>query len=85
MSGQGRVARRMPRVVRGAILAGMANSRRAFTATSRPTAAARPRIRLMGLRRALAALEAGERANDRLHQWTITPRRAPLQPIRAAS
>jgi hypothetical protein len=39
----------------------------------------------MGLRRALAALEAGERANDRLHQWTIAPRHAPLQPIRAAS
>ena len=60
----------------GAIVAAMMNSRRAFPATSRPTTAARSRIRLMGLRRALAALEAGERANDRLHQWTITPRRA---------
>lgn len=66
-------------------MAGMMNSRRAFTATSRPVTAARPRIRLMGLRRALAALEAGERANDQLHQWTITPRRASLQPMRTAS
>ncbi|HSJ00730.1 MAG TPA: hypothetical protein VLA59_10145 [Patescibacteria group bacterium] len=63
----------------------MTNSRRAFSATSRPATAARPRIRLMGLRRALAALEVGERANDRLHQWTITERQASLQPIRAAS
>ena len=63
----------------------MMNSRRAFSATSRPAAAARPRMRLMGLRRALAALEAGERANDRLHQWTITQRPAHLQPFRAAS
>jgi hypothetical protein len=39
----------------------------------------------MGLRRALAALEVGERANDRLHQWTITPRQAHLHPIRSAS
>jgi hypothetical protein len=59
----------------GAIVAGMIRSRRTFTATSRPAMAARSRIRLMGLRRALAALEAGERANDRLYQWTITPRR----------
>jgi hypothetical protein len=75
----------MPWPGHAAIVASMMNSRRAFTATSRPATAARPRIRLMGLRRALAALEVGERANDRLHQWTITPRRAPLQPIRAAS
>lgn len=72
-------------VGRGAIVAGMLNSKRAFNATARPATAARPRIRLMGLRRALAALEAGERANDRLHQWTITPRRATSQPIRSAS
>jgi hypothetical protein len=39
----------------------------------------------MGLRRALTALEVGERANDRLHQWTITPRRPSLQPIRATT
>ena len=39
----------------------------------------------MGLRRALAALEAGERANDRLHEWTITQRPAHPQPFRAAS
>jgi hypothetical protein len=39
----------------------------------------------MGLRRALAALEVGERANDRLHQWTITPRQAHLHSIRSAS
>ena len=69
----------------GAIVAGMTNSSRSFRATSRPVIAARPRIRLMGLRRALAALEAGERANDRLHQWTITPRRGSPQTVRAAS
>lgn len=62
-----------------AILAGMISSRRAFTAASLPAIAARPQIRLMGLRRALAALEVGERANDRLHQWTITSRLAPMQ------
>jgi hypothetical protein len=75
----------MPATRVSGIVAGMTNLRRVFSATSRPTTAARPRIRLMGLRRALAALEAGERANDRLHQWTIAPRHAPLQPIRAAS
>jgi len=68
----------MPAAGVGGIVAGMTNSSRVFTPTSRPASAARPRIRLMGLRRALAALEAGERANDRLHQWTIEPRRAPL-------
>lgn len=75
----------MPATGVGAIVAGMMNSRRVFTATSRPAGAARPRIRLMGLRRALAALEAGERANDRLQQWTIETRHASLQPIRSAS
>jgi hypothetical protein len=54
----------------------MMNSKRALTALVRPETPVRPRIRLIGLRRALAALEAGERANDRLHQWTVTPRTA---------
>lgn len=70
---------------RGGIVTGMLRSMRVLNRTSRPATAARPRIRMMGLRRALAALEAGERANDRLHQWTITPRRAHLHPIRSAS
>jgi hypothetical protein len=75
----------MRRLGGGAIVGGMSSSRRVFNPTSRPATAVRPRIRLMGLRRALAALEAGERANDRLHQWTITPRQSHLHPIRSAS
>jgi hypothetical protein len=29
----------------------------------------------MGLRRALAMLETGERINDELYRWTVGPRR----------
>lgn len=73
-----------PRAVRGMVWR-MTNSKRAFSATARPATAARPRVRLMGLRRALAALEAGERANDRLHAWTITPRPVPGRRIARAT
>jgi hypothetical protein len=55
---------------------------RAFHTTLQPATVARRRIRLVGLRRALAALEAGERINDELHQWTITPRQSRLHPVR---
>lgn len=85
MSERARVDRRMPTIWPLAILKAMLNAVRTLPAVSRSDAAARPRIRLMGLRRALAALEAGERANDRLHQWTITPRGTPLQSIRVGT
>jgi hypothetical protein len=38
-----------------------------------PAAVARRRMRRVGLRRALEMLETGERINDRLYRWTITP------------
>lgn len=41
----------------------------------------RARIRRMGLRRALAMLETGERINDELYRWTTTaPRRLTAGP-----
>jgi hypothetical protein len=64
----------MPGRRAGAIVRGMLRTKRSVTASTRPATADRRRVRLVGLRRALAALEAGERANDRLHHWTIAPR-----------
>jgi hypothetical protein len=63
----------------------MFGTTRSDTASSRSATADRRRMRLVGLRRALAALEVGERANDRLHRWTITPRPGSPQPARLAT
>jgi hypothetical protein len=51
------------------------NAIRRFKATARPAGESRARVRRMGLRRALAMLETGERINDELHRWTVAPRR----------
>jgi hypothetical protein len=44
---------------------------RRFQATARPAGESRARVRRMGLRRALAMLETGERINDELYRWTV--------------
>ncbi|HEX2884295.1 MAG TPA: hypothetical protein VHQ42_06960 [Candidatus Limnocylindria bacterium] len=55
---------------------------RPFRRMPRPTGQDHARIRRMGLRRALAVLQEGERANERLYRWTQLPERVNPRPLR---